>query len=311
MIAVYSFSDQPNNNSNEPKAAIIDQLSSSEEFTNATFVNTVTNMLTTAGYQVTYYKGSDIDVNFYQTLPRYGYKILLFRVHSALHLDYATGNLTSPLVFFTSENYTKNAYVTDQLLNELEMVAYNASSKQWYFGIPPGFIMDVMEGYFPNAIIILEGCNGLDGLGRSETMLQALVYKGASVIVGWNASVSMSHTDIGVEDFLHAMLVENETVKEAVKSTNSEIAPDSFYENELLYYPSRGAPFYCGPDAGNYTIPRDPSKSGSTETSAISTLSSANESVLAVPLLLLIMEPCAFQRLRKKTSSVFQDVSTR
>jgi hypothetical protein len=308
IVTVYSFHSQPNNN--EPKAAIIDQLSSLEEFTNATFVKTATNMLTAAGYQVTYYKGSDVNVDFYQSLPTDGYKILIFRVHSALRLDNNTGALTQPLDFFTSEPYS-NAYGSWQLANLLDIVMYNATSESKYFGISPNFVRDVMEGSFQNATIILEGCNGLDGEGRSETMLQALIYKGAKVIIGWNASVSASHTDTGVEDLLNALLVKNETVKEAVEATNSEIAPDPTYENELLYYPSQSTPFRCEIDVGNYTIPHDPSKSIATEASANHTLSSVNQSVIAVPLLLSVKKPRAFRRLRKKTSSVSRNVSTR
>jgi hypothetical protein len=258
-------------------------------------------MLTAAGYQVTYYKGSEVDVHLYQMLPTYGYKILIFRVHSALHLDSSTNSLTAPLDFFTSENYSKNAYVTDQIMNQLDIVMYNETSNQKYFGINPNFVMGDMEGSFLNTIIILEGCNGLDGQGRSGTMLQALVYKGASVIIGWNASVTANHTDVGVEDLLYALLVENKTVNEAVEETNSEIAPDPAYANELLYYPSRGAPFECGPDAGNYTVPHDPSKSTAKEMNANYVLSSANESALVTPLQLNVKESYVFEDFERKT----------
>jgi hypothetical protein len=274
-----------------------------EEFTNATFVKTATNMLTAAGYQVTYYKGSDVNVDFYQTLPTDGYKILIFRVHSALRLD--NDALTAPLDFFTSEPYSY-AYGLWQTENLLDIVMYNVTSKNEYFGINPSFVMDAMEGSFQNATIILEGCNGLDGQGRSETMLQALVYKGAKVIIGWNASVSVNHTDVAVTSLLDHLLVENETVKEAVNATNNEIGLDPAGSNKLLYYPSPA--LGCGTnDVGNCTIPQAYSKSAATEISANYTLSSTNESVLAPLLLLSVKEPCAFRRFRTKTSSVFRD----
>jgi hypothetical protein len=275
------------------------------EFTNATFVKTVTNMLTAAGYQVTYYKGSDVNVDFYQELPTDGYKILIFRVHSALRLDNKTDTLTQPLDFFTSELYSNVAYGTWQYEHLLDIVMYNQTNSPRYFGINPSFVPNAMEGNFQNATIILEGCNGLDGQGRSETMLQALVNRGAKVIIGWNASVSVNHTDTATLDLLNHLLVGNETVGEAVNATNNEIGSDPAYPtlpNKLLYYPSTG--LGCGTnDVGNCTIPQGYSKSPATETSANYTLSLENNSVLAVPLLLSVKEPCAFRKLRKKTSA--------
>jgi hypothetical protein len=298
LLAVYSFHSQPSNN-DEPRAAIIDQLSSMGEFTNATFVKTATNMLTAAGYQVTYYKGSDVNVEFYRSLPENGYKLLIFRVHSALRFNSTPpASLIPPLDFFTSEKYSPGAYVSDQTGHLLDIALYNVTSKDKYFGIPPSFVTGAMEGSFQGATIILEGCNGLDGQGRSKTMLQALVYKGAKVIIGWNDSVSVNHTDTAVEDLLDSLLAENETVKEAVNETNSEIAPD-YYNNKLLYYPSTSTPFYCGVDTGNYTIPHGSSKSTAAETSDNYALSSANESVLAVLILLSVKGPGTFRKFRK------------
>jgi hypothetical protein len=288
VLAVYSFHNQPNSN-NTPKAAIIDQLSSLEEFTNTTFVTTATNILTAAGYQVTYYAGSDVNVDFYQNLPTDGYQILIFRVHSALRLSY-TGNLTAPLDFFTSEPYSPQAHVQMQELGQLDRVMYNETSTTQYWGISPTFVMGAMEGNFHNATIILEGCNGLDGQARSETMLQALIYKGAKVVIGWNASVSESHTDIATEDLLNRLLLENETVKEAVNMTNQGIGLDPAYSNKLLYYLSKGPPFYCGVDVGNYTIPHDSSTSATTDTNANNALSLTRQSFLAIPLLSSVKE---------------------
>jgi hypothetical protein len=264
-------------------------------------------MLTAAGYQVTYYKGSDVNVDFFQTLPTDGYKILIFRVHSALRLSSSGTSLGPPLDFFTSELYSEATHVEEQELHQLDIVMYNQTSKTQYFGISPSFVSGAMEGSFQNATIILEGCNGLDGQGRSETMLQALVNKGARVIIGWNASVSVNHTDIAVDDLLHDLLVENETVKEAVSTTNSEIAPDPANNNELLYYPSQSTLFHCGVDVGNYTVPHY-SKSAATETGANYALSSTDESVLATFLPLSVKEPGAFRKLRKKTSSASHTV---
>jgi hypothetical protein len=307
LLAVYSFYDQHNN---EFSAAIIDQLSSINEYTNATFVQATNNTLTTAGYGVTYYKGSDVTVDFYQQLPTDGFRMLIFRVHSALRLNSSGTGVGPPLDLFTSEPYSNTTHATYQINNWLDIAIYNGTdNKNEYFGINPGFVTNAMEGSFQNATIILMGCNGLDGQ-NSESMLQALVDRGAKVIIGWNASVSMSHTDTATDDLLYHLLVENETVKEAVNATNYEIGPDpdTTYRNELLYYPSKSAPFYCAVDVGNYTIPHGPSRSASTETSSNYALASTGEDVPLVPLLLFVKECHAFRKFRKKTSSASRSV---
>ena len=306
ILAVYSFSGQPSSSS-EPKAAIIDQLSSMEEFTNATFITTATNILRAAGYQVTYYKGSDVNVDFYQTLPTDGYKILIFRVHSALRLgNSTTEDLTAPLDFFTSERYNYGSYVQMQEFDELDIVMYNQTSAIKYFGINPNFVMNAMEGNFQGATIILEGCNGLDGLGRSETMLQALVYRGAKVIIGWNASVSMEHTDTATLDLLNQLLVDNQTVGEAINATANQIGPDPAYSNHLLYYPSRA--LGCGNNTvGDYKI-QSVLNSAPTGASYEDSLSLTNEGVFVVPLLLSANELYVFRKSRRKTSSVSHNV---
>jgi len=263
----------------------------------------VTNTLTAAGYQVTYYKGSDITVDFFQTLPTDGYKILIFRVHSALRLEEGTtSTLTQPLDFFTSELYSNVAYGPLQIANELDIVMYNTTSSTQYFGINPLFVTDAMEGSFHNATIILEGCNGLDGQGRSETMLEALVEKGAKVIMGWNASVSVDHTDVATEDLLNHLLAENETVKEAVNATNNEIRPDPVYDNHLRYYPWAGISYGFN-DVGGYKIPHGSSESASAGMTKNYALPSANTGVLTMPLLLSIKERQVFRKFKKKTSS--------
>lgn len=307
LIAIYSFHNSANDGFS---AAIIDQLSSMPGEANTTFTQAATNTLMTGGYQVTYYKGSDVTVDFFQGLPTDGFQILVFRVHCALALDSATSNLTAPLDFFTSEPYSPTAHGSFQSYNWLDIAVYNGTgNKNEYFGIPPSFVTNAIEGSFQNATIILMGCNGLDGQLRSESMLQALVDRGAKAIIGWNATVGMPHTDTATDDLLYHLLVENETVKDAINATNKEIGLDTGYKNELLYYPSKSAPFYCGVDVGNYTIPHGSSKSAATNMGDNYILSSANEGVLVLPLLLSVTGPCASGKLRRKTFSVSHSVS--
>jgi hypothetical protein len=94
------------------------------------------------------------------------------------------------------------------------------------------------------------------------------------------------------------LLVENETIKEAINATNNEVGPDLAYDNHMLYYPSAGVGYFN--DVGNYKIPHGPSKPTTAETSYSYALSSANVSVFAACLLPAVKELCAFQRVRRK-----------
>jgi hypothetical protein len=223
-------------------------------------------------------------------------------VHSALF-----NGTDAPLDLFTSERYSHNAYVDDQIAGRLDIAMYRPGGDE-YFGILHGFVANAMRGSFEGGLIIMMGCNGLDSQLRSLSMLQAFIGKGAKVVIGWNASVSSYHTDIATEKLLRYLLIENKTVKDAIDATNNEVEPDSLTENELEYYPSKDLPFHSTVDVGNYTIPHGPLKSGAAEMGDYYILSLGNEGILASPLL-SIMEPCAFGKLRRKTFSASQSAS--
>lgn len=255
-LLVYAF--LPRGGSNQLKAAIVDQLSSRADFQNATFVKTANATLTAAGYAVTYYKGSDATVNLFRSLPTYGYDLIILRVHSALY-----NGTDAPLDLFTSEVFDSYSYPLDRMKGYLDIAMYQAGAppREQFFGIKPGFVSNAMQGNFQNATIILMGCNGLDihsnGTGqvfRSLELLNAFVSKGARVLIGWDATVLMNRTDVGTAKLLQHLLVENQTVKNAVNSTNNNVGPDSVYGSALTYFPSRALSSLV--DVGNYTIPR-------------------------------------------------------
>jgi len=245
-LAVYAFLSQPDSGF---KAGIVDQLSSREDFRNATFVKTANATLTAAGYAVTYHKGSEVTVSLYRALPTYGYKIILLRVHSALY-----NGTDAPLDLFTSEPYNVNAYPYEQSKGWLDIAMYQEGSDQ-YFGILHGFVSQWMQGSFRDAVIILMGCNGLDRYARSRAMLQALVEgKGAKLVIGWDEAVNVQHTDKATARLLHHLLVENRTVKEAVNATMNEVGPDPQFKSKLKYYPDTT-------EIANYKIPLEPPQS--------------------------------------------------
>jgi len=90
-----------------------------------------------------------------------------------------------------------------------------------------------MKGRFQNTIIIMMGCNGLE----TTTMAQAFVDKGAKVYISWDKMVSASHTDLATTHLLQHLLIQKQTIKQAVEKTMKEVGPDMVYESKMLYYP--------------------------------------------------------------------------
>lgn len=247
-LAIYAFFTQ--GSSSQFKAAIVDQLSSREDFKNATFVKTANATLTVAGYMVTYYKGSEVTVDFYRNLPKQGYKVVILRVHSALY-----NGTDAPLDLFTSEPFNPNDPDTIYYLSRgyLDAAMYQQGGDQ-FFGIKHSFISNAMLGNFDDAVIIMMGCNGLDKYARSKATLDAFLGKGAKVVIGWDDAVGVDHTDIATAALLRRLLIENQTIKNAVNATNMDVGPDPTYHSVLKYYPSTSS-------IDSYTVPHSLSKS--------------------------------------------------
>jgi len=219
---------KPVNSKSELKAAIVDHLSLT--FPNETFVQAAANILTQVNYTVDYFSGEKVTVNFYKSLPESGYKLIIFRVHSGLAPDRNT------IFMFTSEPYSKTGYVGEQLNDQVNAVTYDihASERPLYFAVLPKFIKECAKGRFNDTVIILMGCRGLE----TESLASTLIEKGAKVYIGWNGSVSASHTDTATTCLLHHLITEKQTIKQAVENTMKETGPDPNYESMLTYYPT-------------------------------------------------------------------------
>jgi len=233
VFSVYTFLNQPQNqtinpSSSQSKVAIVDQLSLT--FPNQTFIEAATAMLEQAGYTVDYYPGEEVTVEFYRNLPTHGYSLMILRVHST------TGGF--PLLgLFTPERYNKFKYLQEQLAEKLRAVAYsNEDIKRGilYFGIAPSFVKSSMNGKFANTTVIVMGCEGLE----NTKMAEAFIEKGAKVYIGWSKSISADHTDKTTINLLKHLLIEKETIEQAIDNTTKEVGPDpASYNSQLIYYP--------------------------------------------------------------------------
>jgi hypothetical protein len=220
----YTLLSQPQNQTlsqepSQPKAAIVDQLSLT--FPNQTFIEAATNILKQAGYTIDYYPGEKVNVEFYRNLPTHGYKIIILRVHS------------SERTLFTSEPYSQTKYVYEQLTDQLHIASYTMPHPPYYFAIVSKFVSSSMKGTFQNTIIIMMGCKGLN----NTKMAEAFVQKGAKAYIGWNKGVSADHTDTATISLLQHLIIEKQTIKQAVENTMKEVGPDPAYNSQLAYYP--------------------------------------------------------------------------
>lgn len=225
----------PVDNTPELKAAIVDQLSIFQD--NRTFWLTAQTILNSGGFEV-YYTAA-VTVDFYRTLATQGFDLIIFRVHSAIKEQ------SDVLVFFTSEPFDDfkagMSYLPDFLNDPPKLVkarVYEGADP--YFGITPQFVKD-MNGGFDNSVIIMMGCDGL----TYTSMAEAFIEKGAKVYISWDGPVTSSHTDQATIQLLQHLIIEKQTVRNAVTQTNNEVNSDPIYKSELSWYPS---------EIGNYAI---------------------------------------------------------
>lgn len=211
----------PISSTSQPKATIVDHLSLT--FPNQTFVETATSILEQAGYSVDYYLGENVTVEFFRNLPTHGYGLIILRVHST--------NVYGQ--FFTSEEYSTNKYVYEQLTDQVIRVSYTQEEPPYYFGISPLFVKSSMKGRFNDTVVVMMGCDGL----KNVDMAEAFIEKGAKAYVGWNESVLASHTDQAATRLLQHFLTEKLTLKQSIQETLKEVGADPAYNSQLTYYP--------------------------------------------------------------------------
>ena len=228
VAAFVSFSDDANGGRVELRAAIVDQLSLTAP--NGAFVYEATALLGTAGYDVDYFPGEQITVDFYRELPTRDYDMVLVRAHAGRRVS-AEG-ITADL--FTSEPYSSTAHVDEQRNGVLKVGTYgeNAPLSEALFTIPAEFVSSEMRGKFRDATVVLMGCDVLGG----EQLAQAFVERGAKAVVGWNESVSAPHTDAATLSLLRHLLQENAPIEQATAEAREELGPDPYYGAELLLY---------------------------------------------------------------------------
>ena len=212
-------------------AAIVDQLSLYEP--NPHFIEKVSQQLESEGFVVDLYAGKEVTVQLYQELPTYGYELLIFRAHAGF-LDGGSGSEQAGATYiFTGEEYTVTENTFDQLFDEISPAeAFNGYPK--VFAVNSKFVSNSMKGNFKDTAIIMMGC----ATAHNADMAQSFVAKGASVYIGWSASVCLNYVDQATENIVDELIVKRTTVELALSNTVDEVGLDQEYNARPQYYPS-------------------------------------------------------------------------
>ena len=239
VVVLYSFSNQPG----LPKAAIIDELSSStlynsSRYVNDTFVNTTRTKLLERFPEVDYYR-DNATVDQYRLLPSKGYKLIVWRAHSALD------NVSKYIAITTSETYVSESYNSYFDNNQLTLTMISGDPKR-YIAITPKFVEEVMTGRFEDTVIVFMSCNGLKA-GYSATA-EAFKAKGVKVFISWDGWINTDDNDNSITRLLDYLISQNNTVGQAVGRFPTPTFTYLDGPSSLCYYPNNS-------DAANYIIP--------------------------------------------------------
>ncbi len=220
------------------RAVIIDQLHN--DLPNFEFQADAQRMLEDAGYEVDLYTTDEITVDFYKNLPSMNYHFILIRSHGGEDLNYEY-----PTRLFTGEKFSKEKYTTEQIyghvgygfpiyLEEYEELKESDQDifEKAYFTIGSEMIDDGMVGTFPDSIIIVGGCQS----ARSHDLMQSLIKRGASQVLGWAATIESKDNDRAMIWLLEEILVKEASLRDAVAEINEEMVLDFEYLNILKLF---------------------------------------------------------------------------
>jgi hypothetical protein len=224
-----------------PKAAIIDQLSSSElspisQSKNETFVNEAEDLLYNRFSEIDYYS-DNATVDQYARLPSLGYKLIIWRTHSALDDE-------KYIAICSSERYKKGKY--EQYSEDQLKLCNITGDENVYYAITPYFIKECMSGSFEDTVIIFSSCNGLkEGYYKTAETFEE---KGVKVFISWDGWIGPSYNDGAIVHLLDYLLNKNDTVSEAVGKIPESPSSPEYGSSKLQYYPDLQVADYQIPD---------------------------------------------------------------
>jgi hypothetical protein len=198
---------------------------------NPQFTDEATAYLATKGLPTNIFKDSNITVDFYRQLPKYGYSLIVLRVHAGV-LESDPGK---PTFLFTEEPHNTYEYPIEQMLEQVQAgkIDPDNPAEEPVFTVGPLFIAASMEGRFNDSVIILSSCLGL----YTDQLANAFIERGAKAFISWDEKVGLTHTDEACMVLLRSLIEEGMTISEAVEKAMNDVGPDTAYNSELYYYP--------------------------------------------------------------------------
>jgi len=214
------------------KAAIVDQLYLLEP--NPAFIDQAKAYLEASGFEVDIYQGEEVSVKFYRELPKYRYKLIIFRAHSGLMQRQEDSQVVvkEATYLFSGEAYKQTKYVREQLTDQM-LPARMVEDYPLVFAVNSKFLLTSMSGRFQDTAIIMMGC----GTTYLNDMAAAFVLKGASTYIGWDSGVGIGYVDEATLILIKNLCIENLTIGEVVAETMTQEGPDPSTGANLKYYP--------------------------------------------------------------------------
>ncbi|MEM3922025.1 MAG: hypothetical protein QXG25_03985 [Nitrososphaerota archaeon] len=224
LIAVSSYQSMPA----ILRAAIIDGLS--EDFPNPRFIEEAKNLLESAGYDVTIFNGSEVNVELFRRLPTMNFTLIIMRLHG--------GRIQQPIGLFIGSGIFAEPFREDKYEYEfrsgyfLKGVAYAGGRE--YFVITPHYVLEKFEGRFPGSIVIVLSCYSM----WDQVLASAFIERGASAFIGIDQKADISYLDrAGLE--LVRYISQGAGAEEAVLRVMEEVGPDPITGARILHYAGR------------------------------------------------------------------------
>jgi len=241
-----------------PRAVIIDQLHN--DIPGTSFQSKATELLTTAGYEVDVFTTDQLSVDFFKKLPLMNYEFMVFRSH-AIGSDGPDFDEDRPVAIFTGEKYRDDKYIQEQLYGQLlkgapfqtSAVDLSVDLSQWnqsegafeistsldivdssdaYFLIGTKYVDELMEGRFPNSVVVLAGCSTLS----NPSLAKSFIDRGASTVIGWDTAIDSFRNDSVTLSFLENLLIDNMEMEEATQTALQLASYSKTYPANLYYY---------------------------------------------------------------------------
>jgi hypothetical protein len=207
-----------------PKAAILDALYAGSQ--DLAYEQSLTNYLSTAGYRVDVFRGENVTINLLRNIG--GYKVLILRLHSAIHSS------DGFLYLFSGEKYTQSKYVQEQLSGAVrEGITFEGEE---YFAINAVFLGGNNSTGLKDSTIILMGCNGTG----SSYSIQRLMGRGVKAYIAWTGYVDLSYSDETTLALVKALYLEKSSVQAAVEEAMKEAGTEPGYNSVLEYSAPNG-----------------------------------------------------------------------